>query len=336
MSQEQGDEIAHALAGAGGGAVAMVVTYPLITISTVAQTTEKLKANTADEVRATKVRPTALTRITQTATVVAARDIIASSGYRGLYAGIESAIYGITLTNFIYYYFYEAASNAFHRVNARRGQRRRRLSTAQSIVIGAIAGSITCVATNPLWVANTRMMTHKKKLEYDNNVPSSRSPPSTAATIVEIARTEGAKALFAGVLPALVLVVNPIIQYTIFEQIKNAMLTRGGKDAFTARTAFLVGALGKLVATGLTYPYITLKTRMHVKKDQKGASMIGALKRIIAQEGLGGLYNGLLIKLVQSITTAAFLFYFKEEFVLSSVRLVHILRAVSLKRQIGH
>lgn len=36
-------ELAHAIAGAGGGALSMIVTYPLVTLSTLAQTTTKKK-----------------------------------------------------------------------------------------------------------------------------------------------------------------------------------------------------------------------------------------------------------------------------------------------------
>ena len=37
------------------------------------------------------------------------------------------------------------------------------LSMVQSIITGAIAGAVTCVGSNPFWVANTRMMTDKNR-----------------------------------------------------------------------------------------------------------------------------------------------------------------------------
>lgn len=68
-----------------------------------------------------------------------------------------------------------------------------------------------------------------------------------------ILKKEGLAGLYSGVGAALVLVINPIIQYTVFEQIKNKVAkfrTLGNFDFF------LLGALSKLVATGLTYPYM--------------------------------------------------------------------------------
>lgn len=299
------EELAHAIAGAGGGALSMVVTYPLVTLSTLAQTTKKAAGESKS-------------------TVSAAKQIIQQKGVLGLYSGLESALYGITLTNFIYYYFYELTSNVFLRAN-KLNKRQRGLSTLQSIITGAIAGAITCVGSNPFWVANTRTMTGKKEGKSSN---------STFRTLIEIIEKDGVGTLFAGVLPALVLVVNPIIQYTIFEQIKNLIVLNRGAKAFTPIKAFFIGALGKLVATFLTYPYITLKSRMHVKKKQQGEkllSMIQEIKKIIKEEGIEGLYGGLNVKLIQSISTAAFLFYFKEELLVGSVKFVDLLKKLKVK-----
>jgi adenine nucleotide transporter 17 len=80
---QQSDNVAHALAGAGGGLLSMALTYPLITLSTRAQVESK---------RA------------QSSTLGAARRIIKREGVTGLYAGMDSALFGITVTNFVYYY----------------------------------------------------------------------------------------------------------------------------------------------------------------------------------------------------------------------------------------
>jgi len=80
---QQSDNVAHALAGAGGGLLSMALTYPLITLSTRAQVESK---------RA------------QLSTLDAARRIIKREGVSGLYAGLDSALFGISVTNFVYYY----------------------------------------------------------------------------------------------------------------------------------------------------------------------------------------------------------------------------------------
>ncbi|KAI5952467.1 hypothetical protein KGF54_003334 [Candida jiufengensis] len=348
------EEIAHAIAGAGGGALSMIVTYPLVTLSTLAQTKAKKKEEIeskltkeqqiqqAKENSKLSINEKILKSIKTNSSYIAAKEIIQEKGIFGLYSGLESAIYGITLTNFIYYYFYELTSNIFLKANKVSNKRKTGgLSTFQSIITGAIAGAITCIGSNPFWVANTRMMTEKKSKQSNGEPVKSNS---TFRTILDIIEQDGISTLFAGVLPALVLVINPIIQYTIFEQIKNIIILNGGQKSFTAIKAFFIGAFGKLIATSLTYPYITLKSRMHIRKKklqeiektnttkEKNLSMIQEIKKIINEEGIEGLYGGLIVKLIQSISTAAFLFYFKEELLTGSIKLVEIIKLLSLRK----
>lgn len=299
----------------------MAVTYPLVTLSTLAQTTQKLKEKSEDSENQPEE---------EESTLAAAKEILRTKGVAGLFSGLESAIYGVTFSNFIYYYFYELTSNMFLRSGGR-GRKRAGLSTFESIITGAVAGALTVCGTNPVWVANTRMMVKAKEQGSKSQL--------TLRTIMEIAEKDGLGTLFAGVLPALVLVINPIIQYTIFEQIKNVVVAAKGPKSFTASKAFFVGALGKLVATSLTYPYITLKARMHVKKKDDESSgprisMYQQLKKIVSEEGVEGLYRGLSVKLSQLILMAAFLFYFKEQLLSGSVRLVLLLQGARLRRKI--
>jgi adenine nucleotide transporter 17 len=158
---------------------------------------------------------------------------------------------------------------------------------------GAIAGSATVMLTNPIWVVNTRMTARKQEAD-DTELPTSLSAkkekaPSTIGTFLKIVREDGFLRLFAGVMPALVLVINPILQYTIFEQLKQVLEKR---RKVTATDSFLLGALGKLAATSITYPYITVKSRAHVAQGERREGMTASLKRIVREEGVGGLYGG--------------------------------------------
>jgi adenine nucleotide transporter 17 len=272
----------------------MALTYPLITLSTRAQVESKrADSSVADAVR----------------------RIIQREGVSGLFAGLDSALFGISVTNFIYYYWYEWTRAAFERAAIKAGRATKSLGTLESMAAGAIAGSATVLITNPIWVVNTRMTARKEHTEASlpSNAPKGKpKAPSTVGTFLDLIKNEGPSALFAGVVPALVLVINPILQYTIFEQLKNGIEKR---RRVTPTDAFYLGALGKLVATGLTYPYVTVKSRMHVAGNRSGAAkenMVEGLNRIVREEGWGGLYKGIAPKLAQSVLTAAFLFAFKD------------------------
>ncbi|GAB1737951.1 peroxisomal membrane protein PMP47A [Hortaea werneckii] len=292
IAAQQSDNVAHALAGAGGGLLSMALTYPLITLSTRAQV-EKKKGNTG--------------------TLAAAKKILDREGVNGLYAGMESALFGITVTNFVYYYWYE-----FSRAFFQRTTNKTRLNTIESMAAGALAGSATVMITNPIWVVNTRMTARKEESD-DPALPSAegntaatekKRAPNTISTFLKIVREEGFLRLFAGVLPALVLVINPILQYTIFEQLKQLLEKR---RKVGATDSFVLGAIGKLAATSITYPYITVKSRAHVASGEGSKEgMTASLKRIVREEGVSGLYGGIGPKVTQSVLTAAFLFAFKD------------------------
>lgn len=280
----QNDNVAHALAGAGGGVLSMALTYPLITLSTRAQVESK---------RA------------ETAFLAAVQKIVAREGVSGLYSGLSSALFGISVTNFVYYYWYEWTRAFFEAAAAKAGRASKKLTTIESMIAGAIAGSATVILTNPIWVVNTRMTTRKADADadttsigYDDSLPKPASTkpqkrPTTIGTLLTLLRTEGPLALFAGVVPALVLVINPILQYTLFEQMKN---TVEKKRRITPTIAFFLGALGKLFATSVTYPYITVKSQMHVAgKGDRKEGMMQAIRRVVKEEGYAGLYKGMIL-----------------------------------------
>lgn len=158
------------------------------------------------------------------------------------------------------------------------------------MLAGALAGSATVFITNPIWVVNTRMTARQSNAEQELPDAPPKKAPSTVGTLLSLLRKDGPQALFAGVLPALVLVINPILQYTFFEQLRSLVAHR---RKVTPTDAFYLGALGKLLATTITYPYITVKSKAHVaQKDTIQESMIQSLRKMIREEGWGGLYKG--------------------------------------------
>lgn len=150
-------------------------------------------------------------------------------------------------------------------------------------------------------------MTVRKGVQNEKNGPK----PTAFSVATQILKEEGIAGLYAGVKAALVLVINPIIQYTVFEQLKNKIATMKKLSNFDF---FLLGAISKLCATGITYPYIVVKARMQVNSqgEDKYNSILDGFRKIIANEGISGLYKGLSSKIVQSVLTAAFLFLAKE------------------------
>ncbi|KAH9455824.1 hypothetical protein MJO28_005861 [Puccinia striiformis f. sp. tritici] len=299
------DSLVHASSGALGGICAMAITYPLISISTRAQVEAR--------------------RHPGESSLEAALHLIKREGFRSLYDGLGSSLIGIALTNGIYYLFFEESRAVL--LLRSTNSTKRSLSTIESMLAGAIAGTMTAVLTNPIWVVNTRQTVRV--------VRSNPGLPSTARskrmgflqTVLHILKTDGAMALFRGLGPALILVINPILQYTLFEQMKNILIARrkrlsqivgsgGTVKEHVLRDAdyFILGAISKLFATGSTYPYLTVKSRMQSgqAEGKEYRSTFDGLQKIVAKDGIKGLYRGIAPKLTQSVLTAAFLFLAKE------------------------
>ena len=88
---------------------------------------------------------------------------------------------------------------------------------------------------------------------------------STLETVRKILKEEGPAGFWKGLMPALILVINPIIQYTVFEKLKVLLESRRAASALkegikaaalSGSDFFLLGALSKLAATSITYPYM--------------------------------------------------------------------------------
>jgi solute carrier family 25 (peroxisomal adenine nucleotide transporter), member 17 len=113
-----------------------------------------------------------------------------------------------------------------------------------------------------VWVIQSVQIKQKNSLDAK---PSERRK-GVFETIRALLRDEGISVFFRGLGPALVLVLNPIIQYTVFEQMKNFLIKRrtarlraaGGVAAAVAILTdwdyFFLGALSKLGE----YPHVSL------------------------------------------------------------------------------
>lgn len=155
-----------------------------------------------------------------------------------------------------------------------------------------------------------------------------------------IYKQAGPAGFWRGIKAALVLVTNPVLQYTAFEQLKKVLLAarrrRGGALTLSNVDIFLLGALAKLFATSLSYPLVLLKSRLvsfstpfsscrcqsldtdtlvfsscwwsQQSASHSYPSIPAALKDIVAKEGVAGLYSGIEAKLLQSVLSAALLF----------------------------
>lgn len=118
------------------------------------------------------------------------------------------------------------------------------------MLITALAGIMSSIFANPIWMLNTRLAIQKN----DANKKGAMD------LITHILDKEGVGAFFKGVLPNLILVINPIINFVVYEYLKGLSLKfyKTEKD-ISVKAIFLMSSIGKIMATFATYPILTVR-----------------------------------------------------------------------------
>jgi solute carrier family 25 (peroxisomal adenine nucleotide transporter), member 17 len=150
------------------------------------------------------------------------------------------------------------------------------------LVITVLSGVINSILTNPIWFINTRMSLAKEK-------------KGIIQTVKDIYREEGLYAFYKGVLPNMILVTNPVINFVIYENLKRIMLKK--KFSMNFLQLFLISSIGKGLATVATYPVLTVRVRMQTTKDNENRGVIPFILKIVRDLGFEGLYQGFYAKL---------------------------------------
>jgi len=264
-------------------------------------------------------------------------------GPRGFYHGLGAKVLEALVEDSAFFFTSSLLHGVAERASRARGARpgKSRASLRTGMAVNAAAGLVCQACCSPLTVTLTRMQT---------SAPADRL--GVLETLLAVVRQDGVAGLFAGIAPSALLVVNPAINYALFDNAKARVLAimarasaLGGKrPALSPLGALLLGVLSKSIATLVTFPLIRLKvlvqTSSHGGADDAGddvggdrASGRGGLGgdvsrarrlffRLIAEEGLGGMYRGLFLQLAKSALGAALLFATRERIVAAVSKLL--------------
>lgn len=315
------DALINGLAGAGGGIIAQLITYPLQTVNTRQQTERDPK----------KVKR-------ELGTIQQMIQVVRQEGWDRLYGGLTPSLVGTAASQGVYYYFYQIFRNRAELEAIR--QKKRGIGDGSvgmftSLVVAALSGCINVLLTNPIWVVVTRMQTHTKKSEVnqtesvalDNAILAAVEPPpyGTNHAIQEVYGEAGVWGFWKGVFPTLIMVSNPSIQFMLYEtllkKLRKRHASKKGGNHVSPLEIFLLGAVAKLGATIVTYPLLVVKARLQAKQVTGGdkrhhyKGTADAIMKMIRYEGICGFYKGMGTKIVQSVLAAAVLFMVKEELV---------------------
>jgi adenine nucleotide transporter 17 len=121
---------------------------------------------------------------------------------------------------------------------------------------------------------------------------------SNLGMIRKIFREEGIGGFFKGIVPSLILTLNPVIQFTTYDLMKMFLQKRNGK---LSPIDILAISLGSKFITILTnYPLITLKTLYMANSKKSSSEMWQLICSMYRQEGLLGFFKGISNKVLGS------------------------------------
>ena len=225
---------------------------------------------------------------------------------RELYQGAASIVITLATSSFVFFYAHQMLQELLIERNTKK-------TAILSLLGSSVAGMVNVLITNPLWVANVKIV--------------KGSHLSLWKELHTIVKSEGWTSLWNGTGASMLLVSNPVLQFFVYEQAKASRLKT--RATLSPLEAFCIGALAKAIATIATYP---LQLAQILLRLQKGGGTWDCLKDQYNRGGVPALYTGMNAKLLQTVLTAAFTFLTYEQ-ILRVVRVGLLMTAQKRKRQ---
>ncbi|XP_036389413.1 calcium-binding mitochondrial carrier protein SCaMC-3-like isoform X2 [Megalops cyprinoides] len=213
------------------------------------------------------------------------RSMVGEGGLSALWRGNGINVLKIAPETAIKFMAYEQFKKLI-----RGGKEGASLQVQERFVAGSLAGATAQTVIYPLEVLKTRL-TLRKTGQYSGLTDCA----------IQILRKEGVQAFYKGYLPN-VLGIIPYagIDLAVYETLKNAWLQQHSTDSSADPGVMVLVSCGTLSSTCgqlASYPLALIRTRMQAQASLVGSpqlSMLGQFKVIVSQEGLPGLYRGIV------------------------------------------
>ncbi|KAK1295033.1 hypothetical protein QJS10_CPA16g01607 [Acorus calamus] len=159
---------------------------------------------------------------------------------------------------------------------------------------GAAAGVLAASFVCPLDVIKTRFQVHGLPKLSKGSVKGSL----IVSSLEQIVQKEGIRGMYRGLSPTvLALLPNWAVYFTVYDQLKTFLSADDGTQLSTGSTVMAASGAGA-ATTIFTNPLWVVKTRFQTQGMRVGVvpyrGTFSALRRIAHEEGIRGLYSGLL------------------------------------------
>ncbi|XP_034553271.1 solute carrier family 25 member 40 [Notolabrus celidotus] len=216
--------------------------------------------------------------------------IMRNEGIKSLWSGLPPTLVMAVPATVIYFTCYDQLCAA---LRLRMGN----YSQEAPLVAGAIARVGSATVISPLELIRTKMQSQKQSYR------------ELTACIRSAVETEGWLSLWRGLGPTLLRDVPFSAMYWYnYEQSKRWLCERYNTREATFTITFLSGALSGSIASIITLPFDVVKTRRQVElgelqaknlSHEVSSSTFSVMSRIVAQDGVSGLFAGFLPRLIK-------------------------------------
>lgn len=160
---------------------------------------------------------------------------------------------------------------------------------------GAAAGIIAATFVCPLDVIKTRLQVHGLPKLTNGTVKGSL----IVGSLEQIFQKEGLRGMYRGLSPTvLALLPNWAVYFTMYEQLKSFLCSEDKNHHLSVGANVIAAAVAGAATTIATNPLWVVKTRLQTQGMKAGVvpyrSTLSALSRIAQEEGIRGLYSGLV------------------------------------------
>ncbi|OOF92284.1 hypothetical protein ASPCADRAFT_210167 [Aspergillus carbonarius ITEM 5010] len=196
------------------------------------------------------------------------------------------------------------------------------LSAVHRLICGGAAGITSVTITYPLDIVRTRLSIQSASFAGLSHREVGERLPGMFTTMVLIYRNEGGiVGLYRGIIPTVAGVAPYVgLNFMTYESVRRYLTPEGDITPGPLRK-LLAGAISGAVAQTCTYPFDVLRRRFQINTmsgmGYQYTSIMDAVKAIVAEEGLRGLFKGIvpnLLKVAPSMASSWLSFELTRDF----------------------
>ncbi|CAF9913396.1 hypothetical protein IMSHALPRED_001007 [Imshaugia aleurites] len=191
-------------------------------------------------------------------------------GLRGMYRGLGPMLLGYVPTWAVYLTVYNKAQ-AFFRTRTDNW-------FLANVYASLSGGACSTMATNPIWVIKTRLMSQSSSRIATNHSKAPWHYRNTWDAARVMYRTEGLLSFYSGLTPALLGLTHVAIQFPLYEVFKEKFtgIGKGQNETDEDRSHHFYGLamavfLSKVCASTATYPHEVVRTRLQTQQRSTSA-----------------------------------------------------------------